>query len=309
MIGADDEMPEGVPDLVSEGRWICVQKWKTGFSVGRMITNMACFRCGRPPWQHWRDYQNRIACYYPLKSQDECLIPSLYSCATNQNLLGSILGIHDTPCPRQVKRRRLKETNNHTNEDVLMNYGHRCANFTPMAMQKMCDKLDDERKEIRTWATNEIKKRMLKTAIMCGMEFGRDKMKVRQFNDIYTSWTDDCSDANARKMYMVLYGNFEGKHAHWSKNMEREYMENMERHYIVENDEGENKRIGCYEKQITGAKTTQVKLLNRTDAKEERGKSIQMSNPGKKAGEKSTRRKAGDFFVKDLRTVRKAMPW
>jgi hypothetical protein len=75
----------------------------------------------------------------------------------------------------------------------------------------------------------------------------------------------------------------EGKHAHWSKNLEREYMENMEREYIVENDEGETKKIGCYEKQITGAKTTQVKLLNRSDTKEERGKSIQMSNPGKKA--------------------------
>ena len=80
-----------------------------------------------------------------------------------------------------------------------------------------------------------------------------------------------------------LYGNFEGKHAHWSKNLEREYMENMEREYIVENDGGETKKIGCYEKQITGAKTTQVKLLNRSDTKEERGKSIQMSNPGKKA--------------------------
>jgi hypothetical protein len=35
---------------------------------------------------------------------------------------------------------------------------------------------------------------------------------------------------------------------------------------------------------MTGSKTTQVKLLNRTNTKEERGKCMQMSNPGKRPG-------------------------
>jgi hypothetical protein len=63
---------------------------------------------------------------------------------------------------------------------------------------------------------------MLKAAMVSGMRFGREKSKVRQFNNICTNWTDDCSNANARRMHTVLSGNFEGKHAHWSKNLERE---------------------------------------------------------------------------------------
>jgi hypothetical protein len=54
---------------------------------------------------------------------------------------------------------------------------------------------------------------------------------------------------------------------------------------------------------MTGSKTTQVKLLNRTNTKEERGKCMQMSNPGKKAGLDNKRRKAGCFFVRDLKKV------
>ena len=54
-------------------------------------------------------------------------------------------------------------------------------------MRVMCIKLDEERQEIRTWAKNEVKKRMLQSAIMCGMRFGTEMSTVRHFNDIYTS--------------------------------------------------------------------------------------------------------------------------
>ena len=79
-------------------------------------------------------------------------------------------------------------------------------------------------------------------------------------------------------------------------------MVQMGREYIAERGrEGKTKKIGCwYEKQISGCKTAEVKLLNRTDAKEERGKSIQMRNLGKNSGVDIKRRKAGDFFVRDL---------
>jgi hypothetical protein len=273
---------------------------------------MACFRCGRPPWQHWTDYQNRVACFYPFKTTAVCLLPYLWTTPANKNVFGSTQSIHHYRCPPQVKRRRLKDTRNHTRDDVLMNYGHSYSNLSAGAIKDICSSLDKERQEIRTWATNEIKKRMLETARVCGMVFGRDKTTVLQFNDIYTSWTEDSSDANARKMYQVLYGDYEGKNAHWSKILERKFMETFDRQYIVENDEAENSKIGCYEKQITGSKTTQVKLLNRADAKEKRGKSIQMSKPGPDArmsnqGRRnenaSTRRKTGDFYVKNLVTV------
>ena len=233
-----------------------------------------------------------------------CPNPSDLSDLATQNVHRQLLGTFQCECPSQVRRRRLKESNKHTNEDVLMNYGHQCANFSAGTIRIMCIKLDEERQEIRTWATNEIKRRMTKAAIVSGMRFGRGKSKVRHFNDIYTSWREDCSDANARRMYSVLYGNFEGKHAHWSENLEREFMERIGREYIAERGEGKIKKMGCYEMQITRCKSTQVKLMNRIDAREDRGKSIlQMSNPGEKAGMDNKRRKAGNSFVRDLKTV------
>ena len=184
-----------------------------------------------------------------------------------------------------------------------MNYGHAYEKCTASVMQKMCSKLDGERQDIRTWAAQETKKKMLKTATNQDMRFGIDRTLVRTFKDIYTSWTEDCDDANARKMYMVLYGGFEGSNAAWSKNLEREYMEKRDRECINEDEDRGKQKIGCYEKQITGAKTTQVKLLNRTGCNEKRGKSIQMSNPGKEGGNAKARRKKGDFYVKNLTTV------
>ena len=81
-------------------------------------------------------------------------------------------------------------------------------------------------------------------------------------------------------------------------------MVQMGREYIAERGEGKIKKMGCYEMQITRCKSTQVKLMNRIDAREDRGKSIlQMSNPGEKAGMDNKRRKAGDSFVRDLKTV------
>ena len=266
---------------------------------------MTCNRCGRPPWQHLTDYQNRLSCIYPPKFMPLSLNPAFLPPLAAQNPTALLQDASQYSCPPQVLRRRLKKSNKHTNADVLMNYGHQCANFSESKMRVMCLKLDEERQEIRTWATNEVKMRMLKSAIMCGMRFGPEMSIVRHFNDIYTSWTEDSSDTNARRMYSVLYGNFEGKNANWSQVLEGEFMSRMGREYLPELNEGKVKTMGCYEKQISGCKSTQVKLLNRTDAGGERGKCIQMSYPGKNKGVENSRRKAGDFFVKDLKTVSK----
>ena len=57
-------------------------------------------------------------------------------------------------------------------------------------------------------------------------------------------------------MYSVLYGNFEGRHANWSQNLKTQFMNQMGREYIAEKDKGKIKMMGCYEKQISGCKST-----------------------------------------------------
>jgi hypothetical protein len=161
----------------------------------------------------------------------------------------------------------------------------------------MAQKLDMERKGVREWATTKLKTQMLTTAH--SMDLQRNGQRVNKFSDIAKSWEENQSDANAKKMYEIMFGGFEGTNSAWSMNWEREYLELHDRHYIKEATKDGDKKIGCYQKQITISKIGQVKNFNKNFQVK-----IHMSvPPGFDEGKREGRRKKGDFYLLDTRTV------
>jgi len=161
----------------------------------------------------------------------------------------------------------------------------------------MVEKLDNERAEVRKWATAKLNTQMLKTAHSLGLQFNGSR--VSKSSDIAKSWVQDKSEANAKKMYEILFGGFEGRNSKWSTIWEQEYMAEMKYEYVKEATKKLDDQMGCYQKQMTICKIGRVKNINNTfDVK------IQMSKPqGYKADKRKGRRKAGDFYLYNTLTV------
>jgi hypothetical protein len=269
-----------------------------------MYQGLTCTACGRPATQ------------FPTYGR-VCNCGRGWT-AINQHLLGSH-SIYDLPylsyianlrlrtafylrpelCPK-VSLKRLKESGAHGRDNVLTNYGHDARHSEGAFIDAMKIKLDEERDNVREWAAEEVKKRMQERAITVNVMW-RGQI-VRKFQDIKKSWTEDGSEENARKMYWVMFGDYEKDSAStncWSKDMEKRYME--EKGIQCIEDPGRKKRSrGCYQKIISAAKTTQVKMINkncRLSIKISRG--TVPTNQGRRF-----RRKNGDFFVLDTQTVR-----
>ena len=198
-------------------------------------------------------------------------------------------------CPGQVRRQRLRPTGNHTHKDVFENYPGLFS--LTSELDAMAKKLDKERKDVREWATVKLKTQMLKTAHSLDLRLNGNR--VNKFADIAKSWVQDQSDANAKKMYEILFGGYEGSNAAWSMNWEREFMEQNDRVYRKEPTKDKDRKIGCYQKQITISKIAQVKNFNKNFQVK-----IQMSVPkGFDTCKRDGRRKKGDFYLLDIRTV------
>jgi hypothetical protein len=198
-------------------------------------------------------------------------------------------------CPNQVRRHRLRPTGPHTSKEVFENYP---GVFSLDAdVEAMAKKLDRERKEVREWATKKLKTQMLETAHSLDLQW--NGLRVNKFSDIGKSWDENQSDANAKKMYEIMFGGFEGRNSAWSMNWEREFLEKHDRHYLKEATNDGDKKIGCYQKQITISKIGQVKNFNKNFQVK-----IHMSVPqGFGDGKRDGRRKKGDFYLLDTRTV------
>ena len=202
------------------------------------------------------------------------------------------------PCPKQVSRGRLRVMGlHHTRDDVLVNFGHHYQTGDPALIDAMIATLDAEKAAISEWAIDKIKLRMQKKAISLNMMWrGR---RISKFQDIGASWKADSSEENAKKLYWVMYGDYEGKRAGWSREMESDYMASSNLQYIADQEDASIREPrGCYERLITKVKTTQVKLLNRTKRK------ILMSRPtNTRSTDDKSRRKKGDFFIFDEDSV------
>ena len=197
-----------------------------------------------------------------------------------------------------MRRGRLRVMGlHHTRDDVLVNYGHHYQNGDPALIDAMIATLDVEKAAISEWATDKIKFRMQKKAISLNMMW--KGKRVSKFQDIGASWREDSSEENAKKVYWVMYGDYEGKRAGWSREMESAYMVSSKLEYVADQEDASIREPrGCYERIITKVKTTQVKLLNRYKRK------ILMSRPRTTTSvEDKSRRKRGDFFIFDEDTV------
>ena len=199
-------------------------------------------------------------------------------------------------CPKQVRHHRLRPTGAHTHKEVFENYP---GLFTlPSELDEMAQMLDKERKEVREWATVKLKTQMLTTAHSLDLQWNSKGEK--KFSDIAKGcWVGNRSEANAKKMHEIVFGRCKGHDLAWSVNWERELMEQKDRDCIKEATKDGDKKIGCYQKQITMSKIAQIKnLIKNFELK------IQMSVPkGFNEGKRDGRRKKGEFCLLDTRTV------
>ena len=272
---------------------------------------MTGFSRGLPPWQPWWNLQGvtQQSCFGAANSDpfnsnlarrpysNYPIVPPSFARAQFFNTSLRINAL--THCPQQVRRRRLKETGMHGQKDVYENYPGLFREDEDL--KAMAILLDKERSEVRAWATSKLKLRMLSRAHALNLQVGG--LRVNKLSDISKSWENDNSDANAKKMYEILFGDFEGANVSWSFDWEDEYLMEKNQSYVVEKDKKENKRIGCYREQITMTKIAQVKNINRNLSWR-----IQMSVPKEYKHERNGRRKKGDFYLTNKELVNISVP-
>ena len=117
--------------------------------------------------------------------------------------------------------------------------------------------------------------------------------------DISKSWEGDRSDAaNAKKMYEIRFGDFEGINVAWSREWEELFLKEHGRECVLEPTNDENKKHGCCRTQITMSKIAQVKNINRNFKWK-----IQMSVPKEFTGNRNGRCKRGVFFLTNKKKV------
>ena len=268
-----------------------------------------CHQCGLSDWRQWipghndgRYYKPRYVSYYKpygLKVTNHCLYPSSDTDYYLPQLLILRRPSDYQPVPPQVSRQRLLLKGPHGRDEVMRNYGFEVSD--QLAIEAMKKQLDDERVQVREWASDTLRTRMLETALRLDMRF--KGKRINKHKDIKNSWNEDQSDENAGKMYHVMFGDYESKNASWSKMMERQYMESCDREYLP-GEPMEKTQKGCYERIITKSKTIQVRMMNKGAIC-----SIYMSLPHKLVetipAEQRTkiRRKGGDYYIVNAESV------
>jgi hypothetical protein len=199
----------------------------------------------------------------------------------------------------------IEKDKKHTVANLIEIHGNsRASKFTPEQVNEELAKLNLERKNCLSWAKAALKKRMLKTAIEMKMQV--QGKTVKRFNDIGKSWAEDGSVLNARLLFQVLFGDFEGRSNHgWSLELEQEYMNNNHLEYLPLNEKEEEVK-GCYERVVTHSKGKVVKGIN-TKADRTHGRAILITRPRQVQDESKKKdwykRDLGTFFVRDREKV------
>lgn len=121
-------------------------------------------------------------------------------------------------------------------------------------------------------------------------------LPVASLKDLASSWSQDCSNLNAERLWYVLYGQFEVT-VYWRQDIERQIMSQFHWEYQSRPGESELNRTsgGCVGKMVTQAKTEIIKNVNRL-GKSVHGKRVGVSNK-KNEGRKQGRRKMGQFDI------------
>ena len=188
-----------------------------------------------------------------------------------------------------------------------------------MSQEKLEAKIkefDTEVNMVISWASNEVKKRMITAAAEANLRL-RDH-HVSTFEDIRDSWKQDGSRENVARIYAICYGDYEGTNSqYWSRHSEVEYMRIKNLEY---NTKTSLREKGCYEKCISKAKGNLVRQILSKSATTHQAKVVlslkndrylpdkwkdkfQAARNVKAEGGKSSvtqdRRKKGEFFLKE----------
>ena len=88
---------------------------------------------------------------------------------------------------------------------------------------------------MRVWASAKLKSQILSWAHALNLQVGG--FCVNKYADIDgKSWEKDGGNTNAKKMYKIFFGDFEGANVSWSYAWECEYLMEHGRSYVVEHD-------------------------------------------------------------------------
>jgi hypothetical protein len=118
----------------------------------------------------------------------------------------------------------------HEHKDVYENYPGLFNH--PTELDAMGAKLDDERKALRLWATKKLRSKMLEWAHALNLTANGNR--VNKCADVSKSWETDPCDTNAKKMYEIMFGDFEGSNAAWSHEWELEVLKEHWREHVKE---------------------------------------------------------------------------
>lgn len=104
----------------------------------------------------------------------------------------------------------------HTREHALSILGP-SLNNNEAAIQETLKKLDSMKRELRTWAINEIHATMIAAAHYKGLK------DVRTFSDIRDWWTQNCDDEAQDNIGYIQYGVWDSR-PNWELDLEQKYM-------------------------------------------------------------------------------------
>jgi hypothetical protein len=177
------------------------------------------------------------------------------------------------------------------------------GNHTDEAVQKKLNQLVIRKKDVRTWAGQQIKSKMTQLAQQLGLTI--DGYPVRSFLDIKRWWSKQDIQRNRearQNFFLIAYGFFE-QNKDWDVHLEAAYMKTNNFAYCEEskarlqksNGRRGYKVKGCIARNIVMVKHELVKQFQKSGRTTDDGVTITKNRPKTKSPE-GARRKQGVFY-------------
>jgi hypothetical protein len=132
---------------------------------------------------------------------------------------------------------------------------------TPQAITEMLATIARHQAEVKSWATYTIQHMMCEEAARQNLTYGPTRRNVQSFADIRSSFKENSSIENLKKIWECAFGTFD-RIPRWAKSLSDTYMSLHRWEYTLEKVKT-NKRTFCVEQQISLCKVEMVKALNK----------------------------------------------
>jgi hypothetical protein len=200
-------------------------------------------------------------------------------------------GNDNKPSSKQIKKEISKKyfpVGKKISDDHIRSiFGEVAIDATSKELETWHDVIQQDRQDVKSWGTMEIKKRMITTAKSIGIE-------INSFQGLQSAWSDDGSDEMSAKIWYVAYGDFDAETA-WECHLEQKYMVDNGWGYHP-GSAGTNPK-GCVASQLAHIKNDLVKGINRA-TKKSHGKTVRISRKKEEIteGTKFQKRKKGQVL-------------